>query len=174
MCWHSQTGLAHSCLGVTLPLQCPTRAPHTVPIVCPRHFELPLPPASNTSPHPPIPRWGPTSSNIHLLVPDPKGQAMPFIWEPGKERSEKESGLLQATQTARNSRPANSCLLPPSGYNLLSAILGLAPCTSCLTGHWLPYSPAHVCIPLIYRPGVCVTQEREPLPRPPRKEAAEI
>lgn len=95
MCWHSQTGLAHSCQGVTLPpsappvprTQCPLSAPDT---------ELPLPRASNTSPHPPIPRWGPTSPNIHPLVPDPKGQEMPFFWDLSNGQRRK-SGLKQAT-----------------------------------------------------------------------------
>lgn len=50
---------AHSCWGATVPPTPPHPAPpHTVPIVCPRHFELPLPLAFDTASQTPITRWG--------------------------------------------------------------------------------------------------------------------
>lgn len=100
---------------------------------------------------------------------------MPYLGN--KQRSKKENGLQQGMQTARNPRPPNSRLLPPpTRLGTTSSSLGssgLAPLY--LLPHWplatLQPSPRVHTSVLQTR---SVTQEGEPLPRPPRKEAAEI
>lgn len=88
MCSNSQTS-AHIPSGVpsaTLPSR--PMPPHTAPIVCPRHFELPLSPASDTSPCPPVPRWGwpPDKPKHPCPGPWPLRAAVPFTLEPSKDQ----------------------------------------------------------------------------------------
>lgn len=75
MCSCSQTG-QHIPAGGPLcshaAAPCSPPPPHTVPIVSPRHFELPLPLASDTAPHLPIASWGSTSHSTPVPVPSPK------------------------------------------------------------------------------------------------------
>lgn len=74
------------CHCATLPSR--PMPPNTVPIVCPRHLELPLSPASDTCPGAPVPRWGwPLDKPKHPCPgPWPLRVAVPFTLKPSKDQ----------------------------------------------------------------------------------------
>lgn len=79
-CLHSQTGW-HIPAGEPLCHRpSPAHSPAHRAIVCPRHFEQPLPPAANTAPHLPIARWGSHERNTPVPVPSPRGQPRHLSW----------------------------------------------------------------------------------------------
>lgn len=95
-CLHSQTGW-HIPAGEPL---ChppgPARSPAHRAIVCPRHFEQPLPPAANTAPRPFIARWGSRSGTPLSQSPAPKGSHITYLG--AKQGSERVDDLPQVTE----------------------------------------------------------------------------
>ena len=95
-CLHSQTGW-HIPAGEQL---ChrpgPAHSPAHRAIVCPRHFEQPLPPAANTAPHLPIARWSSTSRTPLSQSPAPEGSHATYLG--AKQGSERGDDLPRSGQ----------------------------------------------------------------------------
>lgn len=98
------------------PPTAPPCPPHTVPIVCPRHLEVPLASGPNTSHALPFP-GGAHEPSTPLQVPGPSGQQKhrAFIWEPrtghpGHARAlDLDSFLSPECRPRAASRPAPTC-----------------------------------------------------------------
>lgn len=147
---------AHSCWGATGPPTPPHPAPpHTVPIVCPRHFELPLPPASDTTPHPPVARAG--GGGLHkpkhpcLSPQPPKGQPHQLS---GSQAMTREGRQLAPSHPGQNSNPWTqtpmhfSSLRTPLPNSSTQGGSGhpssqLLPQAGPLLAHWRPLSSRH-------------------------------
>lgn len=105
----SQTGRVHSCWVPFCPPSAPPCPPYTVPIVCPRHLELPLWPQH--LPCPPLPGGAHKPS----ALPGPQTQQaaeQPCIYLGTKLGSERAGGLSQVTQAKPKALGLNS-FLPP-------------------------------------------------------------
>lgn len=175
---------AHSCWGATGPPTPPHPAPpHTVPIVCPRHFELPLPLASNTAPHPPVAGGGRApQAKAHLSQPPaPQRATTPALREPSNDQRGK------VTRPSHPGQNPNPWTPTPMHFSSLRTPLP-NPSTQGAAGHpssqLLPRAGPGLCWPLATPAftspclGVNIpilqsrkpTQEGRRLPRPPSEE----
>lgn len=120
--------------------QCPLSAPDTLSCRCLR------PP---TPPHTlPFPGEAPQVQTSIFWFLTPKGSDA-IYQEPSKGEKRKVVCSRQHRLPETLDPPIH--VPHPAGYHLITSQLRPG---SCLIGHWRPCSPAHVCIPLFYRPGV--------------------
>ena len=136
---HSQTG-GHIPAGE--PLCHPPRSPAHSAIVCPRHFEQPLRPASHPAPHPPVARWDPASG---APLSPPVRAPLPSVLEPSKDQRG-EGSRPQVTQTKiqiPGSRVHQSSLRTPP---LTPGHRSSRPLPQARAAR-APYAPAHLALP---------------------------